>query len=98
MTAEDTPTVEVAVTANDGSAGPDAHRARYDGDVQASVAVVEQVAELTGTDPTELTPLGTVLDSDALDHLVRAAMQDGERGAVSLSFTYEGHAVTVHDG
>ncbi|WP_136717643.1 HalOD1 output domain-containing protein [Halorientalis salina] len=55
-----------------------------------SMAVVEAVAESSGTDPLDLTPpLSSVIDADALDRLYR-------KGAdVEVQFEYNGHAVTV---
>jgi hypothetical protein len=53
--------------------------------------VVDAVANEADTDPTELTPLGTVIDPDALDSLVA----DAEDRDVSVDFEYEGYRVTV---
>jgi len=53
--------------------------------------VVDAVANESDTDPTELTPLGTVIDPEALDTLVA----DTEPRDVSVDFEYEGYLVTV---
>ena len=54
-----------------------------------SLRVVEAVAAETDTDPTELTPLGTVVDTDALDALVSSA------GDLSVNFEYEGYRISI---
>ncbi|WP_225741346.1 HalOD1 output domain-containing protein [Halorussus halophilus] len=57
-----------------------------------SATVVEQVAAAHGVEPTELdTPLGTTLDTDALDSLVGSLSADA-----TVSFTYTGIEVVVH--
>ena len=56
-----------------------------------SMRVVDAVANESDTDPTELTPLGTVIDPEALDTLVA----DTEPRDVSVDFEYEGYLVTV---
>lgn len=54
------------------------------------MAVVEAVAESSGTDPLDLTPpLSSVIDADALDRLYRQGAD------VEVQFEYHGHAVTV---
>lgn len=55
-----------------------------------AMAVLEAVADHTDTDPADLdTPLYQAIDPDALDRLVESA------AAVTVSFEYAGHAVTV---
>ncbi|MFC7019127.1 MULTISPECIES: HalOD1 output domain-containing protein [Haloarcula] len=59
--------------------------------VPASVRIVETIAELEGVDPLDLEPgLDTVIDTDALDYLVRH-----EGGSFTLEFTYGTHHVLV---
>ncbi|MFC6865155.1 HalOD1 output domain-containing protein [Halomicroarcula sp. GCM10025817] len=59
--------------------------------VPVSVRIVEAIAELDGIDPLDLEPgLDTVIDTDALDHLVR---HDGV--SFTLEFTYGIHHVIV---
>jgi hypothetical protein len=53
-----------------------------------SVAVVQAIADEKGRDPTEVSPLGEVIDPDALD-----ALFIGTSG--SISFQYEELWVTV---
>lgn len=56
-----------------------------------AMRVVDAVANETDTDPTELTPLGTVIDPEALDSLVAGA----DARDVSVDFEYEGCRITV---
>lgn len=56
-----------------------------------SMRVVDAVASETDTDPTELTPLGTVVDPEALDTLLTAE----DAGDISVDFEYEGYRVSV---
>jgi hypothetical protein len=54
-----------------------------------SVRVIEQVADATDSDPSELPPLYNDIDPDALNALVKH-MTHGE-----ISFTYAGQEITV---
>lgn len=58
--------------------------------------VVEAVATVTGTDPTEFEPVATTIDPDALDALFapRDSGQRRDRGYVR--FPVAGHDVTVY--
>ena len=58
-------------------------------DDEPSMAVIELVAEATGTDPIELTPLYDVIDPEAIDALGTSA------GFSSLEFEYAGHTVVL---
>lgn len=51
--------------------------------------IVQAIADHTETDPLEMTPLATVLDTDALDSLVTTGSD------VRVTFHYDGHAVSV---
>lgn len=62
-----------------------------------SHSLVRRVAAEKGVEPTVLTPLYQVIDTDALD-----ALFDGSDGAIlrdgHVAFTYEGYTVRVdHD-
>lgn len=59
----------------------------------ASLAVLAVIAAATDSDVTDLAPLHSVVDTDALD----ALLSDSGSGALDgrLSFQYEGFAVTV---
>lgn len=60
----------------------------------ASLAVVVVVATALGREPQTLTPLQSIVDTDALDKL--AAESSARSGnCASISFSYEGLAVTV---
>lgn len=56
-----------------------------------STAVVEAIADHTGTKPEDLPiPLADVVDPDALDHLFHGRDTDGQ-----ITFDYDGFTVTV---
>lgn len=59
-----------------------------------SVRVARSVAVAADREPTELTPLGEVVDVDALETLCRP---DGSGTAVEISFDYEGYRVRIDD-
>lgn len=61
-----------------------------DGDQQPSMAVVELVADATGTDPLELDPLYNAIDPDVLDTLCTSS-----GGFSSLEFEYAAHTVVI---
>lgn len=62
-----------------------------------SAAVIESVATMIDSDPATITPLFDVVDPDALDRLCDAAIRGPNRDApLTVSFRYEGCAVTVH--
>lgn len=70
---------------------------RSEGDV--CFAVVDTVSKLTATDPLELEPLGTVVDTDAVETLFGPGQIGSIRHDADLSFRYEGCDVTVgNDG
>lgn len=56
-----------------------------------SMAIIEEVAAIDGTDPTELPPLYEVIDPEALDALVESASES----EFEVEFPYSGHEVTV---
>lgn len=63
----------------------------------ASQQVVETVAEAEGVDPTELDPLYSVVDPDALDSLFHSQSAHSETRAPStkVRFQYHGYDVRV---
>jgi|GEM_PF-953438 hypothetical protein len=61
-----------------------------------SLAVVEAVATVLGEDPKTLTPLQTVIDTDALDKLATESAT-GQIACYSISFSYDGFEITVTD-
>lgn len=65
---------------------------RTDETATASQQVVRRVAAETGSEPTDLPPLFTVVDPDALDELVASVDQPAE---FSVEFQYVGRSVRV---
>ncbi|WP_226479544.1 HalOD1 output domain-containing protein [Natrinema amylolyticum] len=61
---------------------------------QPSLAVVAAVAAVAGSDPDELSPLHSVIDTGALNDLFATTANGGQRDG-RLSFSYEGFDVTV---
>lgn len=59
---------------------------------QVSTLVYETVADITDTSPLEMTPLGAVIDTKALDGLVAASVL-----TVDVTFDYEGHKIHLTD-
>jgi hypothetical protein len=58
------------------------------------LTIVETVSDLTNTSPLELDPLGTVVETDALDTLFGPSDGPAEHDAY-LTFRYEGCNVSV---
>jgi hypothetical protein len=70
-------------------------RAHYDQtEYTPSSAVIGILAEAMETDPTEFSPLYNSVDPDALDAIFRVG--DPHNGDIEISFTHEGHTITVH--
>lgn len=66
-------------------------------DQAPSWSVIETVADVTETDPTDLQPLHEVVDPEALDNLFHSDLYDSSAAQVGLvRFRYEGCIVTVH--
>lgn len=89
--------VEIVETMNAVEFDTDAElfRATYDSDRDPpSMAVVAVVAAAASSDPVELAPLHTIIDTGALDDLFSASTAGVQRRG-STSFRYEGFAVTV---
>jgi len=66
------------------------------GDERPSIAVVSAVADVTGTDPSELDPLYETIDPDALNSLFRGSQGDGPNSRGQVSFSVAGCDVVVH--
>ncbi|ELY94612.1 hypothetical protein C483_02735 [Natrialba hulunbeirensis JCM 10989] len=60
----------------------------------ASMASIATLADLLGVDPVELDPLHSTVDPDKVDAFVRA--RNRTDGDSHITFTHEGHAITVH--
>ena len=85
----------VGVEAIEYDQGPGAVRTQFDQEkTPASMAVIATLADLMGADPVELNPLYSTIDPDELDALVR--VRNGTNGDSHVTFTHEGHAITVH--
>ena len=60
----------------------------------ASIAVIATLADVLDVDPVELPPLHYSVDTDALDALAR--VRAGMNGDTHVTFTHDGHTITVH--
>ena len=60
----------------------------------ASMAVIATLADLLGTDPGALDPLYATIDPDGLDALI--SVRNGTNSDFHVTFTHEGHSITVH--
>ena len=58
-----------------------------------STVVIATLAAAKDVEPIELEPLYDAVDPDALDAIVR--IRKGTNGDIRVSFTHEGHAITV---
>ena len=96
----DTTVSGVGVEAVEYSREPGAVRTQFDQEkTPASIAVIATLADLMGTDPVELDPLHSAVDPDELDTLVRfrnGTNGNPHNGDTHVTFTHEGHAITVH--
>ena len=61
--------------------------------ISASNAIVNRVANAEGVEATELTPLYTAIDPDALDALVGGHGRSAS--SLKIEFSYQGYDVTV---
>lgn len=58
--------------------------------------VVEAVAQASGDDPTEIAPIATTVDPDALDALFAPRNGRDQRNRGHLRFSVAGYDVTVY--
>jgi len=61
-----------------------------------TAAVIEAVADHEGVDATELPPLGTVIDPDALDSLFAYSTDEFPHPKGRVVFQYCGYTIAVH--
>lgn len=88
-------TVAPPVLANGGDARRDVFRVPFDPDTEdPNAVVVRSVAVIQNVEPTDLPPLGDVVDVDALEALV-APPEGSREGAVNVTFVYQGLEITV---
>ncbi|SFR32168.1 HalOD1 output domain-containing protein [Halogeometricum limi] len=71
---------------------------RVNSDESVCFTVVDAVADVRAIDPLELSPLGAVVDTDALDALFAPGSELTRPHDVDLTFEYEGCGVTVESG
>mgnify|MGYP000308868969 CR=1 FL=1 len=72
--------------------------AEFDGHTrQPTVAVVYAVAEASQTDPLDLPPLHSVLDTDALNALVETSANSRSQTEITVSFEYADHHVVLEE-
>jgi hypothetical protein len=91
----DTTVSGVGVESVEYSQNSEAIRTQFDQEkTSASIAVIATLADILDTDPAELEPLQSTVDTDALDALVR--VRNGANGDIHVAFTHEDHAITVH--
>lgn len=63
-------------------------------DDSISSIVVRAVASVSNREPTDLSPLGGTIDTDALETVVDSSVTNGD-ASVALSFAYEGYLVRI---
>lgn len=79
------------------SADTDTYRASFDSDTESVCRVViSTVAVVSETEPTELPPLYSVVNPDALEKLVDSTDGESSSSDFRVSFGFDGHTVTVH--
>lgn len=64
----------------------------------ASTAVVRAVSAVVGREPSNLRPLASVLDPEALDALFESRSDGQSRTGGRLSFVYSGCRVSIDNG
>lgn len=79
----------------DGHEGATARRTFDWTETDPSTAVVEVVSTALGVEPTDVEPLYTAVDPEALDRLFREPGGDRDISAVVVSFTFADRHVTV---
>lgn len=65
-------------------------------DERLAHCIVRLVAIATDREPTDLEPLGLIIDTDALDALFSAARECNDERLFEVSFRYEGFRVEVN--
>jgi len=59
-----------------------------------SLAIIATLADVMDTEPVELSPLQSTVDTEALDALVQ--VRSGTTGDIHVTFTHEGYEIRVH--
>lgn len=65
-----------------------------EGEVCTGIAIA--LSEVLGRDPSQMTPLSSVVDCDALQMLFQTRRYGDLRDDVSVSFPYDVYEITVH--
>ena len=66
-----------------------------DGGESFCARIVRLVAVAADRNPNDLTPLGRVIDADALERFVGSAITDKPKTGVALAFDYEGYRIDI---
>ena len=74
----------------------DGHRFEYNQTTTTTMAVVAALTDVLGVGPTQLAPLETRIDTEALDAFFAAGPTASETR--TLTFSAEGYTVTVRSG
>jgi hypothetical protein len=72
------------------------HEFDWDDDRAVSAVVLEAIEAVSGRDPTDLPPLHTAVEVDALNNLFAPRDTGEKRAAGVLSFPYADYHVAVH--
>lgn len=76
--------------------GAESYRCTFDSaTVSPSVAVVQAMAAVRETDPTDLRPLYDAIDPQGLDRVCTESVPPEREGHRTVEFTYQDHRVTV---
>ena len=98
MSRKNIDSIEIRAASEDGDATStyvfDVSEHMLGGEVCTGVAIA--LSEVTGLDPSRMTPLASVVDCDALQMLFQARRYGDLRDEVSVSFPYDVYEVTVH--
>lgn len=74
------------------------YRTSFSGDTESVwVAVISTVAVISETKPMKIPPLYSVIDPTTLQDLMEPSGPGPPRSDISVSFTYVGYTVTVHN-
>ncbi len=85
----------ISVEAVEHPPGSGSVRTQFDQEkTPASMAIIATLANLLDTDPIAMDPLYSAVDPDALDALF--GVRNGTTGEFHVTFTHEGHAITVY--
>ncbi|WP_440765270.1 HalOD1 output domain-containing protein [Natronorubrum sp. DTA7] len=88
---------EPPLDATAGSSSPNSVHHDFTGDQTASLAVIEAIAAVSGTDPVELPPLYDVINPDALNALFEPHERRTGSG-LHVEFSYNGFDIVVREG